>query len=95
MITYLKCSECDATEAELDIPSVDVWNPDIPGYEHFLICPHCHSREGSFETVHACETCEELEPLVDGSDDCRACFDEAASLEGDLVALEMEYGLNE
>lgn len=91
MSTHLKCTECDHIELESDVPVEQIWNSEMRGFDNFLLCSNCHSKEGGFDTAYHCEDCEELEPLVDGTDLCKTCYDKEVSLERDLVALENEH----
>lgn len=89
-MSYLQCTECQHIADESEIFMESEWNPDISRYENFLVCK-CGSRDGGFETAYPCETCEELAPLVDGTDLCDSCNQKATNLDRDLVALENEH----
>ena len=90
MMSYLICSECQHIEDQWDIRVSSEWNPDIPGYQYFLLC-QCGSREGSFEAAHECDACGDLAPLVDHADLCADCEAKAIDLERCISKLEDEH----
>ncbi len=92
-MSYLQCTECLHIELENEIPIEGKFDSDAREYIRYLVCGECHSKEGGFEAVYECENCEELAPLVDGTDLCTGCERKAASLDRDLVKLENEQAL--
>lgn len=90
-MSYLQCTECDHIAHESEVAPEMEWNSHLQTFESWLVCRNCHSKEGAFETAYYCDNCEELAPLIDGTDLCALCNQKAISLERDLCKLEDEH----
>ena len=76
MSNHTYCHGCGLCYETSDFTPVKEWNQDIPGYEHFVICP-CGEEENDLE-AYSCDGCGDYFPehhFAPGADLCWKCHE--------------------